>query len=155
MASRSLGRRCAFAVEGQEFELASPVRSFAAFKGQKNFIGEYWAAAISRSLVGYESWVERDSAMTLDFDPSVVALASQPFHLVWSDGERERGHTPDYFARLVDGTGVVVGVRPRDLVDEDTPEVFAFTARVRAGLAGRARRGPYGLARITAAQDAV
>jgi hypothetical protein len=51
------------------------VRSFASFKGQKNFTGEYWAA-ISRSLVGYESWVERDAAMALDFDLSVVALVS-------------------------------------------------------------------------------
>ncbi|MFJ4853679.1 TnsA-like heteromeric transposase endonuclease subunit [Streptomyces sp. NPDC088730] len=62
--------------------------------------------------------------------PAVVALASQPFRLTWTDGERERRHTPDYFARLLDGTGVVVDVRPEGLVDEDTAEVFAFTARV-------------------------
>jgi hypothetical protein len=113
----------------EPFELASPARSFNSFKGQKNFTGEYWAA-ISRALVGYESWVERDAAMALDFDPAVVALASQPFRLLWSDGERERGHTPDYFARLEDETGVVVDVRPESLVDEVTAEVFAFTARV-------------------------
>ncbi|MFJ1938596.1 MULTISPECIES: TnsA-like heteromeric transposase endonuclease subunit [unclassified Kitasatospora] len=114
---------------GDPFELASPVRSFAAFKGQKNFTGEYWAAT-SGSQVGYESWVERDAAMALDLDPTVVALASQPFRIVWTAGERRREHTPDYFARLVDGTGVVVDVRPRDLIDEDTAKVFAFIARV-------------------------
>lgn len=68
--------------------------------------------------------------MALDFDPAVVALASQPFRLAWAGGGREREHTPDYFARLKDGTGVVVDVRPKDLVDEDAAEVFAFTARV-------------------------
>lgn len=36
---------------GEPFELASPVRKFTAFKGQKNFTGDYWAAT-SRSLVG-------------------------------------------------------------------------------------------------------
>ncbi|MFI9329264.1 TnsA-like heteromeric transposase endonuclease subunit [Kitasatospora sp. NPDC052868] len=113
----------------EPFELSLPVRTFIAFKGQKNFTGEYWLAT-SRSQVGYESWVERDAAMALDFDPAVVALASQPFRLTWTDGERERGHTPDYFVRLLDGTGVVVDVRPEALVDEDTAEVFAFTARV-------------------------
>ncbi|TKA10959.1 TnsA-like heteromeric transposase endonuclease subunit [Actinacidiphila oryziradicis] len=118
---------------GEPFELASPVRSFASFKGRKNFTGEYWVAT-SRTQVGYESWVERDAAMALDFDPAVVALASQPFRLTWTDGERERGHTPDYFARLLDGTGVVVDVRPEDLVDEVTAEVFAFTARVCEGV---------------------
>ncbi|MEX0172525.1 TnsA-like heteromeric transposase endonuclease subunit [Streptomyces sp. LMG1-1-1.1] len=113
----------------EPFELALAVRPFTSFKGQKNFTGEYWAAT-SRTHVGYESWVERDAAMALDFDSAVVALASQPFRLAWTDGERERGHTPDYFARLLDGTGVVVDGRPENLVDEATAEVFAFTARV-------------------------
>ncbi|WP_329370610.1 TnsA-like heteromeric transposase endonuclease subunit [Streptomyces sp. NBC_01483] len=114
---------------GEPFELASPARKFITFKGQKNFTGDYWAAT-SRDLVGYESWVERDAAMALDFDPAVVALASQPFCLVWVGGERNREHTPDYFARLSDGTGVVVDVRPESLVDEEAAEVFALTARV-------------------------
>ena len=68
--------------------------------------------------------------MALDFDPAVVAMASQPFRLVWTDGARNREHTPDYFARLADGTGVVVDVRPDGLVDEKAAEVFAFTARI-------------------------
>lgn len=113
----------------EPFERAAPVRKFISFKGQKNFTGDYWAAT-SRDLVGYESWVERDAAMALDFDPAVVALASQPFCLAWWDGGRDRQHTPDYFARLADGTGVVVDVRPESLVDEEAAEVFAFTARV-------------------------
>ncbi|MYX71157.1 TnsA-like heteromeric transposase endonuclease subunit [Streptomyces sp. SID3915] len=113
----------------EPFERVAPVRRFIAFEGQKNFTGEYWAAS-SRDLVGYESWVERDAAMALDFDPAVVALASQPFCLSWWDGDRDRQHTPDYFARLADGTGVVVDVRPEGLVDEEAAEVFAFTAEV-------------------------
>ncbi len=44
--------------------------------------------------------------MALDFDPAIVALASQPFCLVWPDGERDREYTPDHLARLADGTGV-------------------------------------------------
>ncbi|MFG2525619.1 TnsA-like heteromeric transposase endonuclease subunit [Streptomyces sp. NPDC048527] len=114
---------------GEPFEHASPARKYTAFKGQKNFTGEYWAAA-SRSLVGYESWVERDAVMALDFNPAVVAMASQPFRLAWMDGVRDREHTPDYFARLADGTGVVVDVRPQNLVDEEAAEVFAVTARI-------------------------
>ncbi|MCX4668783.1 TnsA-like heteromeric transposase endonuclease subunit [Streptomyces sp. NBC_01381] len=68
--------------------------------------------------------------MALDFDPSVISLASQPFSLAWWDGERDRQHTPDHFARLADRTGVLVDVRPESLVDEEAAEVFAFTARV-------------------------
>ncbi|MFD3456059.1 TnsA-like heteromeric transposase endonuclease subunit [Streptomyces sp. NPDC058691] len=114
------------ALWGEPFELARPVREFVAFKGQKNFTGEYWAAT-SRFLVGYESWVERDAAMALDFEPSVVALASQPFRLAWRGDGWERAHTPDYFARLADGSGLVVDVRPQALVDEESAAIFAST----------------------------
>lgn len=114
---------------GEPFEHASPARKFTAYKGQKNFTGDYWAAT-SCSLVGYESWVERDAVMALDFDPVVTALASQPFRLAWTGEAGGREHTPDYFARLADGTGVVVDVRPASLVDEGAAEVFAFTARI-------------------------
>ena len=45
--------------------------------------------------VGFESWLERDVAMTLDFDPEVVMFSSQPFWLVWAqDGEQQR-RVPD------------------------------------------------------------
>jgi hypothetical protein len=116
----------------EPFEVALPIRSFPSFKGQKNFTGLYWEAT-SRSQVGYESWVERDAAMALDFDPAVVGLASQPFRLCWPQRDRQRTHTPDYFARLVNGTGVVIDVRPDDVVDEAAAEVFAVAAQVCGG----------------------
>jgi len=46
--------------------------------------------------------------MLLDFDPDVVAFSSQPFWLLWHDGKRPRRHSPGFFARLADGTGLVV-----------------------------------------------
>jgi hypothetical protein len=51
--------------------------------------------------------------MALDFDPEVVAIASQPFWLFWTTDEgKPRSHAPDYFARCGDGTGIVVDCRP-------------------------------------------
>ena len=35
--------------------------------------------------MGFESWLERDQVLHLDFDPSVVGIASQPFWLHWTD----------------------------------------------------------------------
>lgn len=124
---------------GEPFERGLPVRSFPSFKGQRNFTGLYWAAT-SRSLVGYESWVERDAAMALDFDPEVVGLAAQPFRLIWPHGDQRREHVPDYFARLRDGTGVVIDVRPVGLVDAVAAEVFAATARVCAAVGWQFRQ---------------
>ena len=56
--------------------------------------------------------------MMLDFDPAVIAFSSQPFWLIWVQGGKgQRRHAPDYFARLADGTGVVVDVRPDDRIE--------------------------------------
>jgi hypothetical protein len=79
--------------------------------------------------VGYESWLERDHVMLLDFERDVVGIASQPFWLCWSDGLRSRRHAPDYFARQIDGTGVVVDVRADDRIEPTDEEAFAATAR--------------------------
>ncbi len=57
------------------FEHAVPVRSFASYRGQKSFSGWWWAATTGRH-VGYESWLERDHLMLLDFDPDVVGVAA-------------------------------------------------------------------------------
>jgi hypothetical protein len=78
---------------GTPFERVAPVRSFPSFRGQVSFPGLYYAATMD-AHVGFESWLERDVAMMLDFDPEVVRFSSQPFWLVWAqDGERRRPHT--------------------------------------------------------------
>jgi hypothetical protein len=94
--------------------------------------------------VGYESWVERDVVMMLDFDPAVTAFSSQPFWLSWPGEEGERRHAPDFFARLADGGGVVIDVRPDDQVDAKAAEVFAVTAQAcaEAGWEFRRTGGP-------------
>jgi len=113
---------------GVRFERVRPVREFVSFRGQRNFPGLWWSATTG-AHVGYESWLERDWVMLLDFDSDVVGLASQPFWLSWSVSGRRRRHAPDIFARLRDGTGIVVDVRPDDRIDAEDAEVFAATAR--------------------------
>lgn len=48
-------------------DLGRPVRSFPSYRGQRGFPGWYWASTLGR-LVGFESWVERDHLVALDFD---------------------------------------------------------------------------------------
>jgi hypothetical protein len=111
------------------FEVAGPVRAFPSCRGLRNFSGWYWAAT-GATDVGYESWVELSHLMRLDSEPSVAAMASQPFRLSWRDGGRGRRvrHTPDYFVRHRDGTVVVLDVRPDDLIPPEDAEKFAVTA---------------------------
>ena len=78
--------------------------------------------------VGYESWLERDHVMLLDFDPQVTGFASQPFWLHWAAAGGVRRHLPDYFARRADGVGVVIDVRADDRIEPEDAEAFAATA---------------------------
>ncbi|MGQ4398835.1 TnsA-like heteromeric transposase endonuclease subunit [Streptomyces hayashii] len=110
------------------FESVRPERRFPAFRGQGNWCGWYWSATCG-GHVGYESWLERDRLMLLDFDPLVTGMSSQPFRLSWAEpgGKRVR-HTPDFFVRRADGTALVVDVRPDDRIEPQDAEKFAVTA---------------------------
>lgn len=110
------------------FEEMPPVRGFGWSRGQKHFPGWWWSATTGRH-VGFESWLERDHAMQLDFDREVVAFSSQPFWLHWQAGPRWRRHAPDFFVRLADGRGVVVDVRADDRIPDKDAQTFAVTAR--------------------------
>ncbi|MEU1823789.1 TnsA-like heteromeric transposase endonuclease subunit [Streptomyces abikoensis] len=116
------------------FEDVSPVRPFRWSRGERHFAGWYWSAT-TRQHVGFESWLERDRLLLLDFDPKVVGIASQPFWLHWHDGERERRHAPDYFVRHMDGSAVVIDVRADEQIELKDAEVFEVT-RLACALAG-------------------
>ena len=60
------------------FEDVPPVRNFPSYQGQRNFPGLYFAACMGRH-VGFESWLERDQFLMLDFSPTVSSFSCQPF----------------------------------------------------------------------------
>ena len=124
------GQRCSAGLDdvaGIAFEDALPAREFLSYRGQRHFPGLWWLATTGRH-VGYESWLERDRVMALDFDRAVTGVSSQPFTLSWDGRGRRVSHTPDYFARLADGSGVVVDVRPADRVGPADAVKFEATA---------------------------
>jgi hypothetical protein len=111
----------------ERFERVRPVREFSFRRGQRSFAGWWWAVTTDE-LVGYESWLERDHAMMLDFDPEVTGFASQPFWLSWQDNAgRRRRHAPDYFVRRRDGSGLVADVRADDRIGPSDEQAFAAT----------------------------
>ncbi|WP_353361463.1 TnsA-like heteromeric transposase endonuclease subunit [Mycobacterium sp.] len=86
-AERALPLTAAWAVA---FECGCPVRRFRSRKGQRHLSGLWWSAKTG-GHVDFESWLERDHVMALDFDAAVVGIASQPFWLRWAD-ERSPRH---------------------------------------------------------------
>jgi hypothetical protein len=113
-----------------------PVRRIVSRRGQRHLPGQWWSSTCGRH-VGFESWLERDHLMLMDFDPEVAALASQPFWLSWTGaGGKRRRHAPDYFARRADGTGVVVDCRPEEMRGEARDREAFEAARRASGAAG-------------------
>lgn len=108
------------------FEQVKSVRGFRWSRSERHFSGWYWAATTG-SHVGYESWLERDRLILLDFDREISGICSQPFWLHWHDGVRWRRHAPDYFVRRTDGSTLVVDVRADERVEAGDAAVFAIT----------------------------
>lgn len=121
------------------FDDVRPVRAFRWSRKLDHFPGWWWTATIGRH-VGYESWLERDHVMALDYDRQVTAIASQPFWLCWDDGQRMRRHAPDFFARLADGTGLVVDVRADERIATADAEAFEATQTACAEVGWQFRR---------------
>lgn len=109
------------------FESCRPARGFPSYKGQRHHSGHWWTATTG-DLVGYESWLERDRLMLLDFDPAAVGITSQPFWLFWTTADgKSRSHAPDYFAPLADGTALVLDCRPPDRIKPRDQVAFDAT----------------------------
>ncbi|MER7132679.1 hypothetical protein [Streptosporangium saharense] len=62
------------------FERVPAVRTFPSYRGQRNCPGLRYAATVDRH-VGFESWLEHDAVMALNYEADVVGCASQPFWL--------------------------------------------------------------------------
>ena len=129
------------------FTEMQPSRRFRARKGQRHLPGRWWSATDDRH-VRYESWLERDQAMWLDWDKAVTGIASQPFRLWWAAaaGEgRQPSHVPDYFAERGEGPPLVVDCRPadrrgpRDLAAFDTTRRACTVIAVHGGDLPRSR----------------
>lgn len=108
------------------FEHCAPVRTFLSWPGKRNYSGSYWSST-TKQHVGFESLYECTALTTLDRDPSIIGISSQPMWIHWPRGRAPKSHAPDYFARRQNGDGEIVDVRPEKLIDEQTAVVFEAT----------------------------
>jgi hypothetical protein len=91
---------------------AVPWRSVRSHRGQRHLPGWYWSATTGGHLV-YESRLELARLLLADFDPDVVGIAAQPFLV----RDADRRHVPDFLLRRVDGSVLIVNVKPAEQLD--------------------------------------
>lgn len=86
-------------------------------------------AGTTRQHAGFESSLERDRLVLIDFHPAMVGIVSPAVLADWHDGTHERWHAPDFFVRRADGLAVVVGVRTEDWIAQRVAAAFEVTRR--------------------------
>jgi hypothetical protein len=124
------------ALGAQPMEANRPVRQFFAWPGKRNYEGLWWSST-TRSMIAFESLLERQALTVFDHDPAVVAISAQPFALLWPRSTTgPTFHIPDFFLRLADGSGCVIDVRPASRIDRSAEEQFtrSRSETARAGL---------------------
>jgi hypothetical protein len=105
---------------------AVPWRAIRSHRGQQHLPGLYWSSTTGGHVV-YESRLELARLLLADFDREVVGIAAQPF-LVREAGRR---HVPDFLLNRVDGSVLVVNVKPADrLGSERVGDALAWAGRV-------------------------
>ncbi|CAI3805467.1 hypothetical protein JAMGFMIE_03880 [Rheinheimera sp. MM224] len=89
--------------------------------------------AIGGISIPFESSLERDFLIMLDFDPMVVDVFEQPVRITYeSDEGRERFYTPDYLVGYDNGERVIYEVKYRaNLKDEWSKLKPKFRAAIR------------------------
>ncbi|MFI6739475.1 TnsA-like heteromeric transposase endonuclease subunit [Nonomuraea sp. NPDC050451] len=110
-----------------------PWRVVRSRRGQRHFSGLYWSATTSGHVV-YESRLELARLLLADFDPTVVAIAAQPFRIHARVDGRLRRHVPDFLLVYEDGSVTVVNVKPTSkLSDPKIVEALSWPAQLIEG----------------------
>ena len=99
-------------VQVREF---SQIREIKAYKGQAHMPGFFYITR-TKSLVAYESRLEMLILMQIDFNPSTVAVVSQPFILHAGGGKNSFEHIPDFLTISTAENIAVIDVKPKTWV---------------------------------------
>lgn len=106
--------------------------------GRRSCTGWYQSIKAGDGLP-YESLLERDALLLLDFDPDVAHLSVQPETFVWMDANRQRRYTPDIRLETVGGEVIYRQVKPASRLAAD-PTLGGRLSAIEAECAARGAR---------------
>ena len=114
------------ALLGMDLYTAAPIRTGNRYPQQRNYHGYYWHSA-ARMQLWHESLLERSILMWLDHSEDIVAIATQPFTILFADGTE---HVPDFIALHANNKQVVYDVKPLCRINDHAAEQFRKTKAI-------------------------
>lgn len=108
-------------------EISGQVREYPAWQQKRHRNGRWWMVSLG-CHVPFESWVERDYLLNLDFQSAGVdRIVAQPLQFIWPDSAPREHHVPDYLVFSKSDPVLLVDVRLKTMQDEAALEQFALT----------------------------
>lgn len=83
---------------------------------------------VKGGIIPTKSTYETRYSLILDQDPNVVKFTYEPFKIKYKYGGRSRNYIPDFLVEYLDGSLVIVEVKPQKLVGKARNK-----AKIRAG----------------------
>ncbi|QOD82933.1 TnsA endonuclease N-terminal domain-containing protein [Chromobacterium haemolyticum] len=108
----------------------TPVREVVAPTG--TIIRGLFPSTKAKRMVSFEQLLERDALYLFEFARQVADIQEQPFKLKYKMGNKVRRYTPDYALILVDGSILIVEVKPARSLAK--PEVHEKLLHVREAM---------------------
>lgn len=110
---------------GRQREAHSPARQVVAPTG--TIIRGLFPSVKAKRMIPFEQLLERDTLFICEFAPQVIDIREQPFRLQYAMGNKIRRYTPDYAFILIDGSTLVVEVKPaRSLAKTDVRKKLLY-----------------------------
>jgi len=85
----------------------------------------YFPSAKNGQMVAYEQLLEADAVVLFEMSPLIKSYVGQPEKIYYPDGDRTRLYTPDFRVDLIDGSRILVEIKPeRCLAPPDVKHKF-------------------------------
>lgn len=107
-----------FILAGIPIEALHPIRRPNNYHGQRHITGLHFSHVTALHHT-FESRLEQSALIRIDFELNPLALATQPFALLYTDKEKRRGHIPDILVSREDGSSIVIDVKPKAFVSRN------------------------------------
>lgn len=79
----------------------------------------YFSSYKNKRQINFESKLEHDFYLLLEFDKTVTSYQEQPFNIYYIYQDKKRRYTPDALVNYIDGTQKVFEVKPISIIQND------------------------------------